>query len=218
MEDLTDNEREEQLRRWWSENWLWILGGIALGLAVLAGWQYWQKQRYAAAEAAAAGYSTVIESLGRDDRAAAEEQAKALRGGHPESPYSDQADLALARTAVDRKEFDEAIRLLEGVADGSPDAELRQVARTRMARVMIEQGKYDEALGLLDTGAAGSFAALYREIRGDALLGKGDQAAARAEYEAALAADDTESRIDRDFVALKRDSVPTQQAAEAAPE
>ena len=216
MEDLTDNEREEQLRKWWSENWLWILGGIAFGLAVLAGWQYWQKQRYAAAEAAAAGYSTVIESLGRDDRAAAGEQAKALRSGHPDSPYADQADLALARAAVDRKEFDEAIRLLQGVADGSPDAELRQVARTRVARVMIEQGRYDEALGMLDPGAAGSFAALYREIRGDALLGKGDPAGALAEYEAALAADDTESRIDRDFVALKRDSVSTPQPGEAA--
>ena len=216
MEDLTDNEREEQLRRWWSENWLWILGGIALGLAVLAGWQYWQKQRYAAAEAAAAGYSTVIESLGRDDRAAAGEQAKALRSGHPDSPYADQADLALARAAVDRKEFDEAIRLLQGVADGSPDAELRQVARTRAARVMIEQGRYDEALGMLDPGAADSFAALYREIRGDALLGKGDPAGALAEYEAALAADDTESRIDRDFVVLKRDAVSTPQPGEAA--
>jgi predicted negative regulator of RcsB-dependent stress response len=216
VEDLTDNEREEQLRKWWSENWLWILGGIALGLAVLAGWQYWQKQRYAAAEAAAAGYSTVIESLGRDDRAAAGEQAKALRSGHPDSPYADQADLALARAAVDRKEFDEAIRLLQGVADGSPDAELRQVARTRVARVMIEQGRYDEALGMLDPGAAGSFAALYREIRGDALLGKGDPAGALAEYEAALAADDTESRIDRDFVALKRDSLSTPQPGEAA--
>ena len=216
MEDLTDNEREEQLRRWWSENWLWILGGIALGLAVLACWQYWQKQRYAAAEAAAAGYSTVIESLGRDDRAAAGEQAKALRSGHPDSPYADQADLALARAAVDRKEFDEAIRLLQGVADGSPDAELRQVARTRAARVMIEQGRYDEALGLLDPGAADSFAALYREIRGDALLGKGDPAGALAEYEAALAADDTESRIDRDFVVLKRDAVSMPQPGEAA--
>ena len=48
MEDLTDNEQEEQLRRWWSENWLWIVGGIALGLALLWGWQYWQGSKVAA--------------------------------------------------------------------------------------------------------------------------------------------------------------------------
>jgi predicted negative regulator of RcsB-dependent stress response len=37
VEDLTDNEREEQLRRWWSDNWAWIIGGVALGLARRAG-------------------------------------------------------------------------------------------------------------------------------------------------------------------------------------
>ena len=35
VEDLSDNEREEQLRRFWAENWLWIVGGIALGAANL---------------------------------------------------------------------------------------------------------------------------------------------------------------------------------------
>ncbi len=50
MEDLTDNEREEQLRRWWSDNWAWIIGGVALGLALLAGWQYWQRYQVQTAE------------------------------------------------------------------------------------------------------------------------------------------------------------------------
>ena len=40
VEDLSDNEREEQLRRWWSDNWLWIVGGVAatglLGLIAVA--------------------------------------------------------------------------------------------------------------------------------------------------------------------------------------
>jgi len=51
VEDLTDNEREEQLRRWWSDNWAWIIGGVALGLAVLGGWQYWQRHQQQSAEA-----------------------------------------------------------------------------------------------------------------------------------------------------------------------
>ena len=42
VEELTDNEREEQLRRWWGDNWAWILGGVALGLAGLWGYNYWQ--------------------------------------------------------------------------------------------------------------------------------------------------------------------------------
>jgi predicted negative regulator of RcsB-dependent stress response len=48
VEDLSDNEREEQLARW--STMAWIVGGIALGLGLLAGWQYWQKSRLRSAE------------------------------------------------------------------------------------------------------------------------------------------------------------------------
>ncbi len=215
MEDLSDIEREEQLRKWWSENWLWIIGGIALGLAALAGWQYWQKQRYAGAEAAASGYEQVLQSLGRDERDQAAEQAKDLRLKHPESPYADQADLALSRAAVERGELDEAARLLKGVADGSRDEEMRLVARTRLARVQNEQGKHDEAIATLDPASAGAFVALYHDIRGDAFLAKGDAAAARREFEQALAADGEGSRIDRGLIELKMEALPAATVAEA---
>jgi predicted negative regulator of RcsB-dependent stress response len=208
VEELTDNEREEQLRRWWSQNWLWIFGGIALGLAALAGWQYWQNQKLAAREAAAAGYREVIDALGREDRPQAVAAAEKLRKEHPEAPYADQADLALAGIAVQRLEYDEAARLLRGVADASKDAELRKIARTRLARVLIEQNKPDEALALLDVSQSGAFAAIYHDVRGDALTAKGDTAAARAEYESALTFADAESGLDRAFIELKRDSLP----------
>ena len=197
MEELTDNEREEQLRRWWSDNWLWIFGGIALGLAALAGWQYWQNQRISASEAAAAGYRQVIESLGRDDRPQAILAAEQLRKTHPEAPYADQAELVLARVAVERREYDEAARLLNGVIDVTRDSDLRMIARERLARVMIEQGKPDEALALLDASQAGAYAAIYHDVRGDALARKGDPEAARAEFELAISLMQEDSGLDR---------------------
>ena len=222
MEDLTDNEREEQLRRWWSDNWAWIIGGVALGLAILGGWQYWQRHQLQAAEQDEASYLAVVEALGREQRDEAVKQATELRARRPGSPYADQSDLALARAAVDRREFDEAARLLKSVADSSKDPELRRVAKTRLARVLIEQGKHDEALALLDASQAGAFGGLVHEIRGDALAAKGDAAAARTEYEAALAAGGPESGVDSAFVELKRDalahSAPPPAAAPAAPE
>jgi len=150
VEDLTDNEREEQLRRWWSDNWAWIIGGVALGLAVLGGWQYWQRHQQQSAELDATSYRAVVEALGRNQRDEAVKQAAELRERRPASPYADQSDLALARAAVERNELDEAARLLKGVADRSKDPELRLVAQTRLARVLIALGKPDEALALLD--------------------------------------------------------------------
>jgi predicted negative regulator of RcsB-dependent stress response len=207
VEDLTDNEREEQLRRWWSDNWAWIIGGVALGLAILGGWQYWQRHKVQVAEQDEAGYLAVVEALQSNNRDAAVQQAAELQKRRPDSPYVDQADLALARAAVERREFDEAARLLRGVADRSKDAELRLVAKTRLARVLVEQGKHDEALALLDVSQSGAFAALVHEIRGDAFAAKGDAAQARTEYDAAIKASTPESGIDSTFVELKRDAL-----------
>ncbi len=227
MEDLSDIEREEQLRRWWSENWAWIIGGVALGLSMLAGWQYWQRYQVQSAERDEAGYVAVIEALVRNDRDEAVSQAKALRERRPDSPYADQAELALARAALERRDFDDAAGLLRSVAERSKDVELREMTRIRLARVLIEQGKHDEALTSLDA-AAGAFAPLVQEVRGDAYAAKGDAAAALKEYEAALAAAGQDSALDREFVELNRDaqaqvstapaSVPAAAGAPAAPE
>jgi predicted negative regulator of RcsB-dependent stress response len=209
VEDLSDNEREEQLRRWWSENWLWIVGGVAIGLAVLAGYQYWQQTRFQSAEQDEASYLAVLDSLGRNQRDAAAGQADKLRSAHPKSPYADQADLALARAAVDARDLDGAAKRLRAVADGSRDPQLRVVARTRLARVLGEQGKYDEALALLDVAKAGEFTALLHDVRGDLYAAKGDAAAAAREYDAVLAtaAADADTGIDRTYVQLKREAL-----------
>ncbi len=208
MEDLTDNEREEQIRQWWSENWLWILGGIALGLAMLWGWQYWQSMKTEQAQHELAGYQSVITNLGQDKFDQAVVEAKALRDAQPGSPYADQSDLVLARAAVEKRMFDEAAQHLRTVMDGSKDPELRAVARARLARVMVEQAKYDDAVALLDPADAGSYAALYHELRGDAYAGKGDVAAARREYDEALAAPVEDTGLDRDYIELKREALP----------
>lgn len=216
MEDLTDNEREEQLRRWWSQNWLWIVGGVALGLALLWGWQYWQQSRMRQAQVEEAAYTAVLDLLGAQKFDEAVVKGKALRSEHPSSPYADQADMALARGAVESRKPEAAVPHLKAVIDGSKDQELRGIARSRLARVLIEQGKFDEAVAALDVPDAGSYAALYHEIRGDAFAGKGDAGAARREYDAALAAAKDGAQIDVAYVELKRDALPAAPAAEAA--
>jgi predicted negative regulator of RcsB-dependent stress response len=216
VEDLTDNEAEETLRRWWSENWLWLVGGVVIGLGALAGWQYWQNSKRQASEADSAAYKAEVDALGADQFDVAVQKAKELRDLHPGSPYADQADLALARSAVERNDLVAAAKHLKLVADNSRDPQLRQVAKARLARVLIEQGKHDEALAQLDIASAGSFGALYHDIRGDALAAKGDAAGARQEYDSALAASATEPGIDKAFVELKRDQLPAGAAAGAA--
>jgi len=195
-EYLTDRDQEEALRNWWRENWSWIIGGIVLGLALLAGWQYLKVRSAAQADAAAKLYTDVRGALDRNELDAASVALGALAADHKKSPYTQQSRLLLAKKHVDAGKIDEALPLLQAVVDETADEELAWIARLRVARLLIQQGQHDEAIKLLEVSKAGAFSAQVREVRGDAQVAKGDTDAARAEYAAALA-DNIDGKADR---------------------
>ena len=199
---LTDRDQEEALRNWWRENWKWILAGVMLGLGLLAGYQYWQTYRGRESDEAHTTYADFQKALAGNDVEQAARLLTDLSDGHPRSAYTQQARLLLAKHHAEAGKFDEAITQLRQVADTSRDEELAHVARLRTARLLIQTGKHDEALQMLDVEKAGAFAAQVREVRGDALVAKGDAQGARAEYAAALSGD-PKGDIDRATVELK---------------
>ncbi|MGH8177310.1 MAG: YfgM family protein [Steroidobacter sp.] len=203
---LSDREQEEALRDWWRENWRWIIGGVVLGLALLAGWRYWEVYRDQRAAEAAKLYAEFQGALQTRDVDQATRLLTDLTQKHEGSAYAQQGRLLLAKTHVDGGKFDEAVALLQSVTAQADDDELAQLARLRTARLFIQQGKYDDALKLLDAESAGAFAAQVREIRGDALVAKGEDDGARAEYAAALAAN-TDAQIDRTMLERKLQDV-----------
>ncbi len=200
----SDREQEEALRNWWRENWRWIIGGIVLGVVLLVGWRFWQSHTTRQAEQASALYEEYQTSAA--DAQKATSAFDRLSAEFPSSPYTLQARLLQAKNHVEANRYEEAATQLRAVIDSADDEELAQIARQRLARVLIQQGKHDEAIALLDPEEAGAFAPQVREIRGDALLAKGDSEAARAEYAAALTAD-ADAQIDRSMLEMKLQQV-----------
>jgi len=185
-EYLSDREQEEALRSWWNENWRWVISGVVLGLAALGGWQYWRQQVQLRAEAAAQAYSDLTATLASGDKDKIEKLVKEIDSTHAASPYADQAHLALAQSKVAAGQFEQAASELKIVVEKSKDPALAQVARLRLARLQVQLGRPDEALALLDVSKAGAFAGQTHEVRGDALLAKGDRSGARLAYQAAV--------------------------------
>jgi len=183
LEDyLDEKEQWQQVLAWLREQGPWILGGVAIALVAFGGWHFWQNRIQQRDLAAASRYQQLMDALERHDIGGGVQLADALVKAFPGSAYADQANLAVARIQVESQQLDQAAARLQQVLSGTKDAELALIARLRLARVQLAQGKADEALKTLDAATPGAFAARYAEVRGDALLAKGDRDGALKAY------------------------------------
>jgi predicted negative regulator of RcsB-dependent stress response len=183
---LSEKEQWEWVKAQVRENGPGVVLAVALAVAAVFGWRWWQGHVDARMLAAGGKYMQMVQALEHGDRSQALVMLGELERDHPGSPYTDQAKLLAARVYVDDGELDRAAGELGAVAEHSKDRDLALVARVRLARVQIAQGKPDSALATLGSPEqAGAFAARYHEVRGDAYYAKADQASALREYRSA---------------------------------
>jgi len=199
---LTDDEQLENVKAWFTENGPWLAGGLLLGVAILFGWRWYNDHRNSVALKAAEDFSQMNAAMDKADRGKVKTLAAEIRKDYSDTPYADQADLMLARLAVDSGELANAVDPLTRVMNDSKDEDLRSIARLRLARVLIDQKKPDEALNVLATQPGGAFAARMHEVRGDARLAKNDTPGAIKEYQQALAVADARG-VERGLLELK---------------
>lgn len=177
IDDLLDeHEQSERVRNWLKNNGAGLIGGIALGLAVIFGWQWWQKHQVQQAEQANVSYQSALDSIGTADLKKAQAEVGKLEDGNA---YANLAALRLAKAQVDAGQAEAAIATLRGI---KADQTLQSLVDLRLSRLLTDAGKGEEALKIL--GAAADSASL--EARGDALLATGKRDQARDTYLKAL--------------------------------
>jgi predicted negative regulator of RcsB-dependent stress response len=202
VSDLNEQEQWERAKALVGELWIYIVGGVAIGGAILWGWG-WNRDRIEKRSVeASTRYEEAIEAFTRSDKTRGNQLVEELNRDYAATPYAALATLIAARTQVESNELDKAATGLKTVMDTAVDVELRTIARLRLARVQSAQGKYDDALATLTVPDAGEFAPRIADIRGDVLLAKGDRAGALREYLAARTAED-KGQVDHDLLDLK---------------
>lgn len=182
LDDLLDeHEQSERIRSWVRSNAIGLIGGVALGLGGIVGWQWWQGQQVQRGMAVSAQYAEVVKNYeaGRLPVDKGRAALQALGKGNP--TLATLAALQLAKAQADAGKRDDAIATLRGLHDLDPD--LRAVVRQRLARLLIDAGQGKDALPLLDDERNPAML----DARGDAQFSLGDHAKARADYLKALA-------------------------------
>ena len=177
IDDLLDeHEQSERVLQWLRNNGAGLIGGIALGLAAIGGWKWWEHRGVEQQMAVADQYQGAISAIEAKDKQA-DGKVKAMADG----TYRDLAALELASSQVQAGQNDAAIATLRAVQ--SKDPAVAEIINQRLARLLIESKQVDAALKLVAN--ASTPGAL--EVRGDAHLALGQKEQARTAYAEAMA-------------------------------
>jgi predicted negative regulator of RcsB-dependent stress response len=206
MDPFRDEIEQAQFVKQWIRTYApSIVGGVALGLSALYGWNAWQDYQHGRAVNAAA-FFTALEALADTDTAAAIRQGQGLIADFPDTPYAVDAALLLARMHTEENNLPAAETQLRWAVENARPPEIAHVARLRLARVINALGRSDEALATLEGVDPQGYASSYAELRGDILSKSGDTAGARSAYQQALNEMDADGG-DRALLQMKLDNL-----------
>jgi len=214
---LSEKEQIEQIRSWWSEYGGYVIGSLGLGIAILAGWNYYQGSKLDAQLEGSALYESLANHVVSGSLEAAEEVVDQLATDYAATSYAAQAQLAMARMYMDKNRDADAADALSGVIDSIADEEVKLVARARLARVLLYQGKPQEVVDLLEGQSSEAFAAIYNELLGDAYHELGRIEDAQIAYQNVMLDPLVQSTVDQRLVQWKALDLP-EASAEAAVE
>lgn len=191
----TEEEQVQAIKNWWKENGKSLLLGIAGAAAITVGWQQWQSNQAAYAEAASISYLNYVDAvsgyMSSGDQAlltTAGTLADEIKAEYDDTVYAQYTALIQAKLDVEAGELDEAVSELEWIKAQEPSARLATVADLRLAKVHFAAGDLDAALSTLASVKGQGFDELAYELEGDVLVAQGKLALARDAYEQAQAA------------------------------
>lgn len=179
---MDEHEQGERVRAWLRENGASIVTGIAIGIAAIGGWQWWNANQRSQAQDASSQYVALSSAVESQDRELAEGVAKSLREEYARTPYATLAALAVAELQLDDGETGGAVETLAKAREAAKDPLLAELVAARLARAEIAAGNAERALQLLADAKRGS----TLSTRGDALLALGRRDEAKTAYQAAL--------------------------------
>lgn len=160
---------------------------MILGVGALIGWRYWNSHQVETARSASLAYQNAVTeaSAGKPEGIVVAEKFVTEN----KNTYGALASLELAQQFVDKNELQKAEAQLQQGLTATSDENLKAVINLRLARVQVQLKQADAALKILDTIKGEGWAAIVADLRGEALLSKGDKQGARSAWEAGVKSD-----------------------------
>ncbi|WP_105665567.1 YfgM family protein [Cronobacter dublinensis] len=172
-----ENEQLDAVKRFFAENGKALAVGVVLGIGALVGWRFWNGSQVDSARETSLHYQNVMTDVRADDPKTL--SAAELFVAQNQNSYGALASLELAQRYVDKNDLNKAAQQLQQGIENAKDENLRSLMNLRLARIQIQQKQADAALKTLDGVKGENWSAMVADLRGDALLSKGDKQGAR---------------------------------------
>jgi predicted negative regulator of RcsB-dependent stress response len=186
IEQLDEYEQGEQVRKWLRQNGSSIITGIALGLACIFGWQWWQGQGSRHREEAATQYQTFTDAIAAKDSSKVEALAVAFDKKYSDTGFSALATLRHAQYLQAQGASDKALALLKAKGPTVKDALVAELFALHEGRLLLLMGKPEDALKRVAAIKDANFPEVLDELRGDIQMARGQRDEARKSYQQAL--------------------------------
>lgn len=200
----TEEQQVQAIKKFWKDNGVTIIAGALIGIGLLWGWRYYNDSQITAKEDASSAYEASIETLVKSD---SNEALSAFIKDQKGNGYAPLAALILAANEVQNENFESAKTSLIAASQG--DKDIADIARLRLANLHLQLGENDQALSVLDSVISVEFNNQIEELKGDALLAKGDFDGAKNAYTNAIAKTPNNPglKMKRDNIAYARTQV-----------
>ena len=184
----TEEEQVEALKRWWKENSTSTIVGLAMGVIIILGWNYYQDHKKNQSAQASAIYDQLLKAEAEDKKDAIDKLAEHMQQQFKSTEYAVFSGLIQAKVKYQQGDAVAAKQILTTIAAGS-NKELSNIAKIRLVRLMLDAGEYEQGLQVInevDAKAASSYSSNYDELVGDLYVALDRLDEARTSYQNAL--------------------------------
>ncbi|HFF1655827.1 TPA: YfgM family protein [Providencia rettgeri] len=198
-----ENDQVDAIKRFFANYGAPLVIGLVIGVGGVFGWNYWQSHKVNVLQESAQKYETINTQL----RSGSEQGVIAAQkfAAETDDVYSAMMGLELAQIAVDKGDLANAQTALSNALAKAKTVEMLDLINLRLARVQLAQGNADAAIASVANIKGKSWQATAQDVRGDALLHKGDKAGAKAAYAQGLESEGSQSL--RGILTLKLNNV-----------